>query len=80
MQRMLNTVFYFCDAGKPYQKGLVEQTNGVLRKYLPLNTDARTLTQKDVCKYAAKLNNMHRVSLNGRTAREVYTCPNLRLI
>ncbi len=72
MQRILHTVFYFCDAGKPYQKGLVEQTNGILRKYLPRNTDARSLTQKDVYKYAARLNSMHRVSLNGRTASEVY--------
>ena len=38
-------------------------------------TNARTLTQKDVFKYAAKLNNMYRISLNERTA-----CPNLRLI
>ncbi len=35
IQRMLHTVVYFCDAGKPYQKGLVEQTNGLLRRYLP---------------------------------------------
>ena len=84
-QRILNTVVYQCDAGKPYQKGLVEQTNGILRKYLSRKTDARTLRQKDVYKYGAMLNSMRRVSLNGRSAREVYArpdlmfCPNWRL-
>ncbi len=80
IQRMLHTVVYFCDAGKPYQKGLVEQTNGLLRRYLPRSTDARTLTQKEVYKYATRLNNMRRVSLKGRNAREIYACPVLELI
>ena len=33
-QRMPRAVVYSCASGKPYQKGLVEQTNGILRKYL----------------------------------------------
>ena len=79
LQRMLHTVVYSCDPRRPDQKGLVEQTNGLIRRYLPLDMDARLLSQKDIYKIAAALNNMRRVSLNGWTAREVYACPNLRL-
>ena len=72
-QRILNAVVYCCDPGKPYQKGLVENSNNILRKYLPRNTDARKLTNKDVYKYADLVNSIHRVSLNGDTAKQVYT-------
>ncbi len=64
-QRMLHTVVYSCDPGKAYQKGLVEQTNAILDKVC---TIAPLLMQKDIYRL---LNNMHRVSWNGRMARSL---------
>ncbi len=38
---------YFCDPRSPWQRGSNENTNRLLRQYLPRTLDFRTLTQAD---------------------------------
>jgi IS30 family transposase len=38
---------FFCDPKSPWQRGSNENTNGLLRQYLPRRLDFRTLTQAD---------------------------------
>jgi hypothetical protein len=38
---------FFCDPKSPWQRGSNENTNGLLRQYLPRTLDFRTLTQAD---------------------------------
>ena len=71
-QRFLNTRVYACDPGSPWQKGLVESTIRQLRCTFGRNTKYENITNKDVYKEAARLNNMRRSSLNGMTSNEVY--------
>ena len=57
-QRFLNTRVYACDPGPPWQKGLAESTIRQLRCTFGRKTNYENITNKDVYKEAARLNNM----------------------
>jgi IS30 family transposase len=61
---------YFCDPSSPWQRGSNENTNGLLRQYLPRRLDFRTLTQADLATIAAELNNRPRQTLGFKTPSE----------
>jgi IS30 family transposase len=47
LKKILNLQTYFCDAYASWQKGGVENSNGLIRQYLPKNTDASKLTNRE---------------------------------
>jgi IS30 family transposase len=58
---------YFCDPRSPWQRGSNENTNGLLRQYLPRTLDFRTLTQADFDTIADKLDGRPRQTLGFKT-------------
>jgi IS30 family transposase len=58
---------YFCDPRSPWQRGSNENTNGLLRQYLPRTLDFRTLTQADFDAIADRLNGRPRQTLGFKT-------------
>src|SRR4051794_17799338 len=58
---------YFCDPKSPWQRGSNENTNGLLRQYLPRTLDFRTLTQADFDAIADQLNGRPRQTLGFKT-------------
>jgi len=57
----------FCDPKSPWQRGSNENTNALLRQYLPRRLDFRTLTQADLDAIAQELNERPRQTLGFKT-------------
>jgi len=62
---------YFCDTYCSWQKGGVENTNGLIRQYIPKDADLSKLTYRDIYAIQEKLNNRPRASLGFKTLNEM---------
>jgi IS30 family transposase len=65
------TPVYFCEPASPWQRGLNENTNGLLRQYFPKGTDLRIHGPDVLAAVAAEINNRPRKCLGWATPAQL---------
>ena len=68
----LDTRIYFAHPYASWERGLNENTNGLIRQYFPKGRDLTTVTRHEINKAMDKLNHRPRKSLSYRTPFEVF--------
>lgn len=69
--QQLNTDFYFADPYASWQRGLNENTNGLIRQYCPKGSSFDHIDETFIEKIMFKLNNRPRETLGMKTPNEV---------
>nr|VFK48406.1 MAG: Integrase core domain-containing protein [Candidatus Kentron sp. TC] len=70
--RTLNADFYFAHPYASWERGLNENTNGLIRQYFPKNQDFTTITHEELPFVMDKLNNRPRKCLAMKTPNQVF--------
>lgn len=70
--RFLKMQTFFCDPYSSWQRGTNENTNGLLRRYLPKGTSFRTLDQEELDEMVWEINHRPKKCLGYHTPREVF--------
>lgn len=73
LRRKLGMQAYFADPYSSWQRGTNENTNGLVRRYVPKQTDFTNLTQAELDDIVEEINNRPRKVLAYKTANEVYS-------
>jgi len=68
----LDAKFYFAHPYASWERGLNENTNGLIRQYFPKDRDFTTITQKEINQAMNKLNNRPRKCLGMKTPNQVF--------
>lgn len=64
---------YFAHPYQSWERGLNENTNGLLRQYFPKGSDFSVLTDEDIIRAVNRLNNRPRKCLNYKTPNQVFS-------
>jgi IS30 family transposase len=70
--KALRARIYFAHPYASWERGLNENTNGLVRQYFPKGSDLAKVTEAEVQRVAALLNNRPRKTLGYRTPNEIF--------
>lgn len=70
--KALNAGYYFAHPYRSCERGLNENTNGLIRQYFPKGADLRNLNKKDIRRVARMLNQRPRKTLGYKTPSEMF--------
>lgn len=72
VEKELGLPMYFCNPSSPWQKGSVENLNGLVREFFPRGTNFTDVTPQQVARAMFLLNNRPRKCLNWLTPAESF--------
>lgn len=72
VRQKLFSPFFFADAYASWQRGTNENTNGLIREFLPKGCDFRQVSDQDIQMIENKLNNRPRKRLDFKTPNQVF--------
>lgn len=72
IEKNSNVKFYFANPYHSWERGTNENTNGLIRQYLPKGTSMENLTQQQCDRIADKLNNRPRERYDFKTPMELF--------
>lgn len=70
--RSLDTKVYFADPYSSWQKGAIENVNGLIRQYIPKSSEFSAISHQKVTRYMKKINSRPRERLNFKTPYECF--------
>ena len=71
LEKLLNIKIYFCHQYHSWEKGTIENTNGVIRRDIPKGSDISKYSKQSVQKLEGKINRRSMECLKDRTPQEV---------
>ena len=72
IEKEMGMTVYFARAYASWQRGINENTNGLLRQFIPKGTDFDTVSDDDHAKYVDLINNRPRKRLNWLSPNQVF--------
>ena len=73
INEILGTKSYFCQPHRSWEKGSVENMNGLIRRFVPKKTDIAQLTEEVIQEIENKINNRPKKLLGYQTPEEVFS-------
>ena len=75
LEKKLQLPIYFAHPYHSWERGTNENTNGLLRQYMPKGSDLTEVSTQELAGYVRQLNHRPRQCLGFRTAFEVFHAP-----
>ena len=72
IERELCIRVYFADPYAAWQRGAIENANGMLRRFLPKGTDFNLISDRALARIVKKINHRPRKCLDYQTPHEVF--------
>lgn len=72
ISKSLGVKIYFADPYSSWQKGGIENANGLVRQYILKSETFEHISHQQITKYSTKINNRPRKKLNFRTPKECF--------
>lgn len=80
IEETLQAQFYFAHPNSSWERGTNENTNGLIRQYIPKGRHMTTVEEKEIARILDRLNHRPRKCLGFRSAHDIFWAPPVALV